>query len=243
MLIFSRRKQNRMGKQRSRKKKNWILIFGVILILAGILVAAFPFLKQAREEAKERWLLESWREGLSVIDLSEDDDAVTDAAKGASDVQAGTLADDETVGDGAATATTASTASDAEVVGVLTIPAIDLEQPILKEATKAHLSVAPCTIEPTDDPSEDGNFAIAGHNSRTYGRHFNRLHELTIGDEIQFETADATYSYIVTELLIVEPDDTTVLLHTAENPEITLVTCDYSTAGETKRFVVKGERK
>lgn len=240
MLIFSRRKQNRMGKQRSRKKKNWILIFGVILILAGILVAAYPFLKQAREEAKERWLLESWREGLSVIDLSEDDDAVTDAAKGASDVQAGTLADDETVGDGAATATTAS---DAEVVGVLTIPAIDLEQPILKEATKAHLSVAPCTIEPTDDPSEDGNFAIAGHNSRTYGRHFNRLHELTIGDEIQFETADATYSYIVTELLIVEPDDTTVLLHTAENPEITLVTCDYSTAGETKRFVVKGERK
>lgn len=229
-----------MGKQRSRKKKNWILIFGVILILAGILVAAYPFLKQAREEAKERWLLESWREGLSVIDLSEDDDAVTDAAKGASDVQAGTLADDETVGDGAATATTAS---DAEVVGVLTIPAIDLEQPILKEATKAHLSVAPCTIEPTDDPSEDGNFAIAGHNSRTYGRHFNRLHELTIGDEIQFETADATYSYIVTELLIVEPDDTTVLLHTAENPEITLVTCDYSTAGETKRFVVKGERK
>ena len=43
-----------------------------------------------------------------------------------------------------------------------------------------------------------GNYCIAGHHMRAYGRHFNRLHEVTVGDEIEFRGPDATMIYQVT---------------------------------------------
>ena len=85
-----------------------------------------------------------------------------------------------------------------------------------------------------------GNYCIAGHHMRAYGRHFNRLSELGVGDEIKFIAADSTYVYRVFEVLIVKPEDTYVL----EAPEgeeglITLITCEYSRKPPL-RLVVRG---
>ena len=66
----------------------------------------------------------------------------------------------------------------------LSIPTIELNAPVLPKTTKEYLNIALTQIKENQVPGQ-GNFTIAGHNSSVYGRHFNRLHEVNIGDEIQ----------------------------------------------------------
>ena len=70
--------------------------------------------------------------------------------------------------------------------GVLTIKKIDLKIPVLKEDTEENLNISVAHVAGTSGPGEVGNYVIAGHRMRAYGRHFNRLHEVTVGDEIVF---------------------------------------------------------
>lgn len=125
--------------------------------------------------------------------------------------------------------------------GVLTIKKIDLKIPVLKEDTKENLNISVAHVAGTSGPGEVGNYVIAGHRMRAYGRHFNRLHEVTVGDEIVFTGPEGeTYKYRVFEVLIVNPEDTWVLLPSGEEKLITLVTCDYSQKPSV-RLVVRGK--
>ena len=94
-------------------------------------------------------------------------------------------------------------------------------------------------------PGDLGNFAISAHRT-TYGKPFNRIHELKKGDALVVETEDAWYVYRVTTKDIVRP---TAVEEIAPMPGdafaepddhyITLTSCHpmYSAA---ERYVVHG---
>ena len=63
----------------------------------------------------------------------------------------------------------------------------------------------------TSMPGEPGNFALAGHRT-TWGKPFNRIAELRIGDAIVVETPDGWYTYRFRTLEYVWPDEVEVLL-------------------------------
>ncbi len=118
----------------------------------------------------------------------------------------------------------------------LRIPAIDLQAPVLSETTKEYLNIALTQIKSNQVPGK-GNYTIAGHNSSVKGRHFNRLDELVIGDEIYLVDGEDVYTYQVDSIEIVTPQNVDILNDQPNKNEITLVTC---TASGTKRLVVKG---
>ena len=64
--------------------------------------------------------------------------------------------------------------------------------------------------------------------------------EVEEGDTITVETAEDIYDYVVTEKLLVEPEDVWVLKKTGNKREITLVTC-HPIKNPTHRLIVKGE--
>jgi len=70
-----------------------------------------------------------------------------------------------------------------------------------------------------------GNAALAAHRSHTYGRMFNRLDELEIGDKIIVETKDGTFEYTVYKKHVVEPTDLSVLNKNNKDRVLTLITC------------------
>ncbi|MPN33520.1 hypothetical protein SDC9_181008 [bioreactor metagenome] len=90
----------------------------------------------------------------------------------------------------------------------------------------------------TAQAGEAGNFCLAGHRSYAYGAFFNRLDQLRAGDALIVERNGETFTYSVSEILVVEPDDTWVLNPT-EDAQITLVTCTPIRVG-TQRLIVKG---
>lgn len=120
----------------------------------------------------------------------------------------------------------------------LRIPAIDLQAPVLSEPTKEYLNIALTQIKRNQVPGM-GNFTIAGHNSSVKGRHFNRLDELVIGDEINLVDGEDIYTYQVESIEIVTPQNVDILYDQPNKNEITLVTC---TSDGTKRLVVRGKR-
>ena len=120
----------------------------------------------------------------------------------------------------------------------LSIPAIDLNAPVLPKTTKEYLNIALTQIKNDQIPGQ-GNFTIAGHNSSVYGRHFNRLHETEIGDEIFLIDGELVYTYQIDSKEIIAPSEVDVLKDHPDENEITLITC---TDAGTKRLAVKGHR-
>lgn len=132
---------------------------------------------------------------------------------------------------------------DSHMEGILKIDKISLSLPILKGATKENLNLSIASIDGTGRPWNKGNYAIAGHRSHTFGRNFNRLDELVIGDSIVVVDVDNnSFSYIVKQKLIVNAEDVWVLNNTKDKKEITLITCHplYAKHPPT-RLIIKGE--
>src|SRR5690606_21679810 len=108
----------------------------------------------------------------------------------------------------------------------LIIDKIDLKMPVLKGATPENLNISVSSIENGGRPWLGNNYAIAGHRSRTFGRHFNRLDELEINDEIVVvDFQNRKFVYQVTGKKIVDGNDISVL-ENRNLSEITLITCD-----------------
>lgn len=129
------------------------------------------------------------------------------------------------------------------VEAVLKIDKIDLKMPVIEGAQVDYLDVSICSLKGMGKPWTSGNYAIAGHRSLTYGRHFSRLDELVVGDILSVETLnEEIYVYNVYDILIVHETDLSVLEHKAFD-EVTLITCD--PIGEKNpeyRLIVKAKK-
>lgn len=123
-------------------------------------------------------------------------------------------------------------------VGVLSIPAIKLQQVVVNGTTVNDLRLGPGHYLGTPLPGETGNVAIAGHRT-TWGQPFRNLDHLKRGDQIVIATPRADVLYRVEWLRIVAPTDLSVIGPTGTN-SLTLTTCHpaYSAA---QRLVVRAE--
>jgi sortase A len=105
--------------------------------------------------------------------------------------------------------------ADGEEFGVMRIPRFgaDYSVPIAGGVSRER------TLDPigighypgTMMPGEIGNFAVAAHRT-TWGKPFNRIAELHLGDAIVIETPDGWYTYRFRTLEYVTPDSVDVLL-------------------------------
>lgn len=123
-------------------------------------------------------------------------------------------------------------------VCLLNIPKIDLDVAVAEGTSSSVLRHAAGHFKGTAMPGQTGNFSLIGHRSYVSGQFFNRLDELEIGDPLIVEYAGQTFTYAVSEILVVEPSDTWVLDSTPD-AQITLVTCTPLLAA-THRLIVKG---
>lgn len=122
--------------------------------------------------------------------------------------------------------------------GVVKIPKIGVDWVFVEGVTRDDLKKGPGHYPETPYPGTLGNAAIAGHRT-TYGAPFYEINELEPGDRIIVETAAGTFTYAMTEQLIVRPDQVEVVANTPD-AELTLTSCHprYSAA---QRIVVKAK--
>lgn len=119
-----------------------------------------------------------------------------------------------------------------EYVGILSVPELGLELPVLKEWSEKGAKVAPCRYRGT--PYLD-NLSICAHN---YKSHFGRLNTLKTGSKILFTDMDGNvFTYEVVAFEVLQPNQVEDLCIT--DWDLTLFTC---TIGGRTRFVVRCEK-
>jgi LPXTG-site transpeptidase (sortase) family protein len=122
----------------------------------------------------------------------------------------------------------------------LVIPAIRVDNMVVRGTGYASLLAGPGWMSGTPPPGGRGNMVIAGHRD-TF---FLRVHQLVPGDMIWLERAGRTFRYEVVGKRIISPSDTAVLDSTPESgPELTLVTCypTYWVGPAPRRLVVRAK--
>lgn len=107
-----------------------------------------------------------------------------------------------------------------ELLGVLKIPALHLEVPVLEGTDGRTLHRGVGRIAGTSFPGEEGNIGIAGHRDSF----FRRLEDLSKGDSIELVTLHGTSVYEVDQIRVTTPADLSPLQPRAKS-SLTLVTC------------------
>jgi sortase A len=120
-------------------------------------------------------------------------------------------------------------------LGILRIPKINLEAPVLDGTDDLTLNHGVGRIAGTAKPGEPGNIGIAGHRDGF----FRGLKDVATGDAIELKTRKGADTYIVDRIQIVTPDNISVL-RSGTVPSVTLVTCYpfYFFGSAPKRFIV-----
>lgn len=121
-------------------------------------------------------------------------------------------------------------------LAILSIGKLDIQVPVYNGADDFNMNRGVGRIKGTAPIDADGNLGIAGHRDGF----FRGLKDIALGDRIDLQTARGVVAYTVSSILIVEPDDVSVLDPTGEQT-ITLVTCYpfFYVGHAPKRFIVK----
>jgi sortase A len=125
---------------------------------------------------------------------------------------------------------------DAETFGLMIVPrwGADYYRPIAEgTGTVAVLNKGQIGHYPKSEmPGDVGNFAVAAHRT-SYGKPFNQISSLEVGDHMFVETADGWYLYIFRNLEYVQPTAIGVIAPvpqadgaTAEDRFMTLTSCN-----------------
>lgn len=114
-------------------------------------------------------------------------------------------------------------------VGVLRIPTLDLELPVLSEWSYPGLRVAPCRYSGS---VYSDDMVLAAHN---YPVHFGRFGSLSYGDEVTFMDVEGNlFAYEVSSIEELGPYDVDDMI--GSNWDLTLFTC---TLGGASRVTVR----
>ncbi len=132
-----------------------------------------------------------------------------------------------------------SIASDGTVyytIGVINIPSINVNYPILSTYSDALLKISVCKFH-GPNPNEVGNLCIAGHNYKN-SKFFSKVPNLENGDKIEItDLGGNTIEYEVYDKFIVNPDELECTSQLTDGKkEITLITC---TNDNKKRYIIK----
>ena len=124
-----------------------------------------------------------------------------------------------------------------KVIGIVKIPKIQIEYPILDletynpEETKEPMKISIVKYW-GGKVNEYGNLSIAGHNNYD-GTMFGKTKNLEIGDMVELtDLENNTISYQIYDKFVTDPNDVTILR------EVTLITC---TNGNKNRLILKAK--
>lgn len=116
---------------------------------------------------------------------------------------------------------------DSDILGYITIPAIDIKLSIYNGASKENMAKGAAYLAHTSLPvgGENTNCVIAAHTRYKSIYMFKRITELNVGDKIYITNFWETLVYQVVETKVIDPNDSQNIYIKANRSLITLSTC------------------
>lgn len=202
------------------KKNKKILIYKVLLVLliiAAVIIGGTIFHKQYEDQVYDK-------ENKELTQLFHEEEQKMENENSKNDKKQKKKIDLEYKGQ--------------KVIGLIKIPTIDLEYPILEKTTKLAMATSISRYY-GGAINEYGNVSLAGHNNYS-GTMFGKNKYLKKGDQILLtDLTGKTLKYEIYKIFVTHPDDTDVL-ETKDKMirEVTLITCKN---GRSERLIIKAK--
>ena len=195
---------------KKNKKLLMYRILLIILIIAGLIIGAMLFNKQREDHVYD----EENKELVSLFHNEIEENSKNDKEKKKVEL----------------------TYKGYNVIGLIQIPAIDLEYPILDRTTKITMATSISRFS-GGEVNEYGNISLAGHNNYS-GTMFGKNKRLKLKDKVLLtDLAGNTIEYEIYDIFVTNPDDVSILeSKDKEIREVTLITCKN---GRSERLIIK----
>ena len=223
-------------------KKNWTIILLVCILLLGVGIFAYPTFSDYWNSFHQSQAVTSYVENVANLDTEQYEalwnEAVAYNKKLAKTGIQWNMTDEEKE-----EYNEYLKVDDSGIMGYIDIPVIDCSLPIYHGTDESVLQVAIGHIEGSSLPvgGEGSHCVISGHRGLPSARLFTDLDKLVEGDIFILHTLDATLTYEVDQIRIVEPTDLSDLQIEEGKDYCTLVTCTpYGI--NTHRLLVRGHR-
>ncbi|HEM5069514.1 TPA: class C sortase [Streptococcus suis] len=198
-------------------------IVGYLLMIVGLLLPLLLFSNMIVHEVREFFAYQSYKKTESGFSQKEEEiiehyqEVVRSGQLATVDPFAETRKDEQSVSD-----------FGDRIIGYLSIPSLEIRQPIRVGASDSHLDQGVAVVSGTDLPfgGRDRRSVLAGHRSWYSDLRFFRLNEMHEGDEIFVEIGEKVVTYRVKNTEIIKATDWQKLLPIEKQDVLTLLTCD-----------------
>ncbi|HEM5094782.1 TPA: class C sortase [Streptococcus suis] len=198
-------------------------IVGYLLMIVGLLLPLLLFSNMTVHEVREFFAYQSYKKSESGFSQKEEEiiehyqEVVRSGQLATVDPFAETRKDEQSVSDFGDT-----------IIGYVSIPSLEIRQPIRVGASDSHLDQGVAVVSGTDLPfgGRDRRSVLAGHRSWYSDLRFFRLNEMREGDEIFVEIGEKVVTYRVKNTEIIKATDWQKLLPIEKQDVLTLLTCD-----------------
>ncbi len=231
-----------------RKVLKWKFrnLISILLVVCGIGLLSYPTIRDSYINYQQDQLMLRWQESLLLIDSVQDDEEELIAGQPTKEELLASLSEKERQAELEKQEKIRKQQEQRQAYinkhmeGIIEIPSIKLKIPVLKGASVENLKISAASLAGSAKAGNVGNYVIAGHRMRAYGKIFNRLDDLTTGDEIRISDGTNDYVYTITEKFFVKPEETWVLNGNDTEREITLISC-HPIYNPTHRIIIKGK--
>jgi sortase A len=127
-----------------------------------------------------------------------------------------------------------------DVVGILQIPALNRELPIIEGTDEDELEKGVGHYSSTKLPNQQDRIFLAGHRDTV----FKKMGDLQKGDQLKVEMSNGTFTYEIYEMFVVKEDDMSVVQPTSPDEILTLSTCypfEYLSS-TVERYIINAKR-
>ncbi|WP_105182419.1 class C sortase [Streptococcus suis] len=198
-------------------------IVGYLLMIVGLLLPLLLFSNMTVHEVREFFAYQSYKKTESGFSKKEEEviehyqEAVRSGQLATVDPFAEARKDEQSVSDFGDT-----------IIGYVSIPSLEIRQPIRVGASDSHLDQGVAVVSGTDLPfgGRDRRSVLAGHRSWYSDLRFFRLNEMREGDEIFVEIGEKVVTYRVKNTEIIKATDWQKLLPIEKQDVLILLTCD-----------------
>lgn len=223
-------------------KKNWMTIILVTILLAGLGLLLYPTVSDYWNSLHQSRAVVSYVENVTNIDDAKYEELWQDAVdynKKLGETGINWILSDEEKEE----YNKYLKVDDTGIMAYIDIPVINCSLPIYHGTEESILQVAVGHIEGSSFPvgGESSHCVMSGHRGLPSAKLFTDLDKLVEGDTFLLHTLDATLTYEVDQIRIVEPTDLSDLQIEEGKDLCTLVTCTpYGI--NTHRLLVRGHR-
>lgn len=227
-----------------QKKRNYLDLLMILLLLSGIGVLAYPFVSDALNNYLDQQIISHYQQ-----QAVKENEAVMAKIQENMTKKNQQLAKEG--GNSGADPFTKKkepvkkdrTYFEKHTIGILTIPKINVNLPIFDQTTMKLLEKGACLLEGTSYPigGKSTHAVLSSHRGLSQAKLFTNLPQLKIKDHFYIEINGQYLAYQVDQIKTVEPTETEALQIQEDQDLVTLVTCTPYMIN-SHRLLVRGHR-